>query len=252
MNTKNYLRFGLAAFLASGGSLAFGASQNLDTFTNGGGGLNFNTSNAVNDYDAIGGNVALTDFGTLNRRAFQITGTPGFGNFNNTVNAGLATWTPAVDGTGSATVRYTFNSGVTTSDFGVSGANYTAIELVLGAINGTGSIGIDVYPTTSAGATATRLTGTVPISFADSNTTKLFNVSSLVGAGAPLGTAAIWNSVKMIAFTLTSSTGESSYQINNLGFNVGDSQVPEAKTMVPVIAFVGAAGLMAWRRRAAK
>lgn len=259
MNTKNYFTLGMAALSLSCGSLALGATiDNFDTFTgvnNPLKGFDLTTSAGTVQDNTAGAPEAVptaldptpdTDFGGLLRRA-QLTWLSGGGDstFNNNGVSGKASWgnEPGVRST--AVLRYDWT---VNQNFGVAGANYVNIDFLFSQADFAGTITIDVY-SVAFNPASPHLTGTLNVGGGiGSPTTLSYAISGFTGVNG--GLSSIWDSVKVIRFELNSPTTSTDWQIDSIGLSV--SQVPEAQTMVPVIAFAGVAGVLAWRRRASK
>lgn len=257
MNTKNYFTLGMAALSLSCGSVALGAAiDKFDTFTGANNPLkgfdliaNTGTPNPVDNTagapEAVL-NPSDTDFTGLLRRA-QLSWISGGGDstFNNNAVAGKASWgnEPGVRST--AVLRYDWTAA---QNFGVTGANYVNIDFLFTQADFAGTITIDVYSGAFAPANP-HLTGTLNVGAGiGSPTTLSYAISGFTGVNG--GLSSIWDSVKVIRFELNSPTTSTDWQIDMIGLSI--TQVPEAQTMVPVIAFAGFAGVLAWRRRASK
>jgi hypothetical protein len=252
MNTKNCFAKGIAAVICVNAALADVTIDNFDTFLSPKGWDLTSSGAQVVDGPEIVTKPSDTDFTNLVRRAYLGHAGVGDASFNN-INAVLgnrfAAWSNDVGVQSAAILRYDFSSA---QNFGLAGQNLNQIDLEFYSSDAAGSIYIEVFSTSSAANVVAgggaKLAGTLSIANGASGL-QSFDVDNLLPANG--GSSAIWDSARVIRFTLTTS---SSFGTDGSFDNIGLSNpsVPEAETMIPVISFAGLAGFMAWRRRAAK
>ncbi len=239
----NYTKTSKLAAVAMAASLGVGASAAvLDTFltyTGGAPGINLSKTGTgfVNESPETIPFGTDTDFANLSRRAtLTVAAGTATSSLNNNAIAGKLSWGNNPGNAGSALIRYDFPVGsyATGSDFASLGYNQLEVDFSSADLVGQ----IDVTMVSHFGAITTTVSQVVN----NATATLVFPSSSFAG---------IWNNVRRISFVMSSpNTDGADYVIQEI--RLVNNQVPEAKTVVPTIAFAAGIGFMAWRRRSSK